>query len=144
MNKPLAQEAAKPKATAEGQFQWQDPLLLSEQLSEDERLMSQAARTFCQERLQPVVRDMNRHESFDPALMRDPMGPVQFGAGMAAVGADQHGAGAAHLGHHAAAAFGAGHRGGPSGEQGFRSLEVTVFGRGDPRAPGAPPGALRY
>ena len=71
MNKPLAQEATKPKATAEGQFQWQDPLLLSEQLSEDERLMSQAARTFCQERLQPVVRDMNRHETFDPGLMRE-------------------------------------------------------------------------
>ncbi len=71
MNKPLTQDGSKPKATAEGQFQWQDPLLLSAQLSEDERLISQAARTFCQERLQPVVRDMHRHESFDPALMNE-------------------------------------------------------------------------
>jgi glutaryl-CoA dehydrogenase len=59
------------KATAEGPFQWQDPLRLDLQLNEDERLISQAARSFCEERLLPRVRDMHRHENFDPELMRE-------------------------------------------------------------------------
>ena len=59
------------KATAEGPFQWQDALRLDLQLSEEERLVSEAARNFCNERLLPRVRDMHRHETFDPALMRE-------------------------------------------------------------------------
>jgi len=64
MSKPV-------KATAEAAFDWQDPLLLTSQLSEDERMVSESARQFCQDRLMPVVRDMHRHESFDPGLMRE-------------------------------------------------------------------------
>jgi len=60
-----------PHATAEGPFDWQDPLLLGSQLSEDERMVSESARQFCQDRLMTVVRDMHRHESFDPGLMRE-------------------------------------------------------------------------
>ena len=52
-------------------FRWDDPLLLSEQLTDDERLVSESARDFCQARLMSVVRDMHRHESFDPGLMRE-------------------------------------------------------------------------
>ena len=59
------------KASAEASFDWQDPLLLSAQLSEDERMVSESARQFCQDRLMSVVRDMHRHESFDPGLMRE-------------------------------------------------------------------------
>ena len=59
------------KATAEGPFQWQDALRLDLQLSEEERLVSEAARNFCNERLLPRVRDMHRHETFDPGLMRE-------------------------------------------------------------------------
>lgn len=59
-----------PQATAEASFDWQDPLRLTGQLTDEERLVSETARTFCQERLQPVVRDMHRYESFDPELMR--------------------------------------------------------------------------
>ena len=65
MNHPHAH-----KATAEGPFNWQDPLLLTGQLSDEERMVSEAARNFCDERLLPVVRDMHRHESFDPGLMQ--------------------------------------------------------------------------
>ena len=71
MNSVLADQGLSPKATAEGPFNWQDPLHLTAQLSEDERLISQAAQTFCQERLQPRVRDMHRHENFDPSLMQE-------------------------------------------------------------------------
>jgi len=70
MNMP-ATVAESPHATAEGPFDWQDPLLLTSQLSEDERMVSESARQFCQDRLMPVVRDMHRHESFDPGLMRE-------------------------------------------------------------------------
>jgi glutaryl-CoA dehydrogenase len=31
-------------------FQWDDPLLLMQQLSEEERMVAESARTYCQER----------------------------------------------------------------------------------------------
>jgi glutaryl-CoA dehydrogenase len=46
-------------------FQWNDPFLLSEQLSDDERAIVEAAHTFCQERLQTRVLQAARHEKFD-------------------------------------------------------------------------------
>lgn len=58
------------KATAEGPFNWQDPLGLVEQLSEDERLISDSARDFCQNTLMPRVLEMHRLENFDREIMR--------------------------------------------------------------------------
>ncbi len=49
-------------------FQWSDPFLLDEQLSEEERLLAEATREFCQERLQTRVLEAHRQESFDPAV----------------------------------------------------------------------------
>ncbi len=51
-------------------FDWQDPVLLSAQLTEEERIIRDAARGFCDETLMPVVKLANRHESFDPDLMK--------------------------------------------------------------------------
>ncbi len=59
------------RAKAEGPFDWEDPLGLHDALREDERMIAAAAREFCQEELLPRVRDMHRHESFDPGLMRE-------------------------------------------------------------------------
>ncbi|MBU1236794.1 MAG: acyl-CoA dehydrogenase [Gammaproteobacteria bacterium] len=56
-------------------FQWQDPLLLDDQLSEDERLLRDAARDFCQGVLAPRVRDDFRHERTEPGLFRE-MGKI--------------------------------------------------------------------
>jgi glutaryl-CoA dehydrogenase len=68
--------AATPKSgTAE--FQWEDPLRLDEQLSEDERLVRDAAHDYCQEQLMPRVLEANRHERFDPEIMRE-MGALGF------------------------------------------------------------------
>jgi glutaryl-CoA dehydrogenase len=53
------------------QFQWDDPLLLSEQLAEDERMMVEAARTYAQERLQPRVLTAYREERFDREIMNE-------------------------------------------------------------------------
>ncbi|MDW8316007.1 MAG: acyl-CoA dehydrogenase [Rhodovarius sp.] len=50
-------------------FVWDDPLLLEEQLTEEERLIRDAARAFCQDRLMPGVLAAHRGESFDRSIM---------------------------------------------------------------------------
>ncbi|MCY1165898.1 MAG: acyl-CoA dehydrogenase [Pseudomonadota bacterium] len=52
-------------------FNWEDPFLLSEQLSDDERAIVDAAHTFCQEKLQPRVLMAARHEKFDREIMNE-------------------------------------------------------------------------
>src|SRR5476649_166187 len=52
-------------------FDWTDPLLLETSLREEERLVRDSARGFAQARLMPLVRDMHRQETFDPALLRE-------------------------------------------------------------------------
>ncbi len=52
-------------------FQWSDPFLLEEQLSEEERLLAEATRSFCQDRLQSRVLEAHRTESFDPAVFAE-------------------------------------------------------------------------
>jgi len=51
-------------------FEWADPLRLEDQLTEDERMLRDAARTFAQDNLQPKVRDAYREEVTDPALFK--------------------------------------------------------------------------
>ena len=55
----------------EAQFNWPDPFLLDEQLSEEERLIRNTAREYAQEKLLPRVIEANRHESFDRAIMTE-------------------------------------------------------------------------
>ena len=52
-------------------FDWADPLLLEASLREEEKLARDSARAFALNRLMPLVRDMHRHETFDPALMKE-------------------------------------------------------------------------
>ena len=47
------------------QFQWDDPFLFGEQLSEEERLVRDTAHDYGQEKLFPRVLEMHRHETFD-------------------------------------------------------------------------------
>ncbi|WP_416308323.1 acyl-CoA dehydrogenase [Neptunicella sp. SCSIO 80796] len=49
---------------------WDDILLLNDQLSEDERMVRDMAHDFCQQQLMPGILMANRHEQFDPAIMR--------------------------------------------------------------------------
>ena len=51
-------------------FQWDDPLSLSDQLSESERLVASNVREFCQSKLLPGIVEANRAGAFDPDLMR--------------------------------------------------------------------------
>ncbi len=58
-------------------FHWDDPLLLEDQLTAEERMVRDSARAYCQERLMPRVLEVNRKESFDPAVMTE-MGAMGF------------------------------------------------------------------
>jgi glutaryl-CoA dehydrogenase len=50
-------------------FEWQDPFALTAQLSDDERMIMDAAKDYCQGELAPRVQMANRNEQFDPAIM---------------------------------------------------------------------------
>ena len=52
-------------------FQSEDPLLLDQQLTADERAVREAARAYCRDRLQPRVLQAFRSETTDPAIFRE-------------------------------------------------------------------------
>jgi glutaryl-CoA dehydrogenase len=58
-------------------FQWDDPLLLDQQLSSDERIVRDAARSFAQDSLAPRVLEAFRSESPDRGIFRE-MGSLGF------------------------------------------------------------------
>jgi glutaryl-CoA dehydrogenase len=67
-------------------FDWQDPLLLDEALSDEERAVRDAARTFAQKKLAPRLKDAFRDEKHDPKAMKE------FGAqGLLGVSLEGHG-----------------------------------------------------
>jgi glutaryl-CoA dehydrogenase len=54
-----------------GAFQWDDPLLLESQLTDDERMIRNTARTYCQDKLMPRILMANRNEEFDREIIRE-------------------------------------------------------------------------
>ncbi len=71
-------------------FIWDDPLLLDEQLTDEERMVRDSARAYCQEKLMPRVLEANRHERFDREIMNEMgalgmLGPTIEGYGCAGV-----------------------------------------------------------
>ena len=52
-------------------------MLLEDELSDDERMVRDSARAYCQEKLMPRVLEANRHESFDREIMNE-MGALGF------------------------------------------------------------------
>jgi len=52
-------------------FNWQDPLLLDSQLSEDERMVRDSVRAFSQSRLMSRVKEANRKEIFHREIMNE-------------------------------------------------------------------------
>ena len=72
-------------------FHWDDPLLLDQQLTDDERQVRDAAHAYSQDRLAPRVLEAFRHEKTDAGIFREmgelgllgPTIPEQYGgAGM--------------------------------------------------------------
>jgi glutaryl-CoA dehydrogenase len=75
-----------------GHFQWDDPLLLETQLTDEEKMIRDTARQYAQKKLAPRIRDWNRNETFDPVVMRE-MGALGF------LGAPLEGYGCAGIGY---------------------------------------------
>jgi glutaryl-CoA dehydrogenase len=62
MNAPDRPHAAKPV------FKWDDPLLLDAELTEEERMVRDAAHAYAQDKLMPRIKEAFRHEKSDPAI----------------------------------------------------------------------------
>ena len=54
-----------------GQFDWQDPFLLEQQLTDEERMVRDAARQYAQEKLAPRVREAFRNEYTDRNIFNE-------------------------------------------------------------------------
>jgi len=52
-------------------FNWEDPLLISQQLNTEERQISEAARAYCEQKLQPRVLTAYREERFDREILTE-------------------------------------------------------------------------
>ena len=51
-------------------FDWEDSFLLRDQLTDEERMVTDSARQFFQKELMPGIVEANRHENFDRNIMR--------------------------------------------------------------------------
>jgi glutaryl-CoA dehydrogenase len=58
-------------------FKWDDPLLLDDQLSEEERMVRDSAHAYAHDRLMPRILEANRHEKFDRHIISE-MGELGF------------------------------------------------------------------
>ncbi|MBO6782814.1 MAG: acyl-CoA dehydrogenase [Alphaproteobacteria bacterium] len=68
----LATDSNRPAPAAEKpRFQWEDPLVLEDALTEEERMVRDAAHAYCQDKLMPRVLEANRHEKFDREIMNE-------------------------------------------------------------------------
>ncbi len=54
-----------------GRFDWDDPFRIEDQLTEDERMLRDAARTYAQDKLQPRVIAAYRDEVADPGVFAE-------------------------------------------------------------------------
>ncbi|MFL5172705.1 MAG: acyl-CoA dehydrogenase family protein [Microvirga sp.] len=62
----------KPKSKpAEAHFRWDDPLLLDDQLSDDERMIRDSARQYAQGKLMPRVIEAYREEKTDRSIFNE-------------------------------------------------------------------------
>ena len=62
----------KPKDAPDlGSFNWEDPLMLDDQLTEEERMIRDAARAYAQDKLQPRIIEAYANEDTDPSIFRE-------------------------------------------------------------------------
>ncbi|HEY3074132.1 MAG TPA: acyl-CoA dehydrogenase [Burkholderiales bacterium] len=60
-----------PIKKAKAEFAWDDPLLLDQQLTQEERMVRDAAHDYAQGKLAPRVLEAFRNETTDPAIFRE-------------------------------------------------------------------------
>ena len=71
MSTTVAEAGSAPDKTDWGTLDWQDPLLLEDQLGEDEKLIRDSARSYAQEKLMPRIIEANRNETFDREILNE-------------------------------------------------------------------------
>ncbi|WP_298935474.1 acyl-CoA dehydrogenase [uncultured Ruegeria sp.] len=72
MNAPSTKPTLRVKDAPDlGQFAWDDPFRLADQLTEDERMIADSARAYAQEKLQPRVTEAFQNEETDPGIFRE-------------------------------------------------------------------------
>ncbi|WP_300066137.1 acyl-CoA dehydrogenase [uncultured Ruegeria sp.] len=72
MNAPSTKPTLRAKDAPDlGQFAWDDPFRLADQLTEDERMIADSARAYAQEKLQPRVTEAFQNEETDPGIFRE-------------------------------------------------------------------------
>ncbi|WP_170330391.1 acyl-CoA dehydrogenase [Ruegeria arenilitoris] len=72
MNAPETKPVLRAKDAPDlGNFTWDDPFRLSDQLNEDERLIADSAHAYAQEKLQPRVTKAFENEETDPGIFRE-------------------------------------------------------------------------
>lgn len=54
-----------------GSFNWEDPLLLEQQLSDEERMIRDSARAYAQEKLQPRIKTAFNEERVEPEIFKE-------------------------------------------------------------------------
>src|ERR1700685_788753 len=62
---------SKPVQIKDAAFNWEDPLDLESELTEEERMVRDTARDYAQDKLFPRVLKAYRDESYDPAIIRE-------------------------------------------------------------------------
>ena len=67
----MAKDLAPQSKPELGSFNWEDPFLIESQLEEDERMVRDAARAYCDEKLSPRVTDAFENEETDPAIFAE-------------------------------------------------------------------------
>ena len=67
----VAQATTSSASAAKAAFQWDDPFVIEDQLSEEERMIRDTARAYAQDKLQPRVKEAFRNESFDRAVISE-------------------------------------------------------------------------
>ncbi|CAI5745171.1 unnamed protein product [Peronospora destructor] len=78
-------------ASSRAAFNWRDPLLLDDQLTDEEALIQKSANDYCQGKLLPRIVEANRKGTFDRSIMKEMgemgfLGPTIHGYGCAGVG----------------------------------------------------------
>jgi len=71
MSQTAEKRGAKPPMLKDKDFQWEDPLGIEFELTEDERMVRDTARGFAQDYLMPRVMAAFRDEKYDPDMMRE-------------------------------------------------------------------------
>src|SRR5450631_3117161 len=69
MSQPAEQRAGKPTMLKDKDFQWEDPLDLEGELTEEERMVRDTARGFAQDYLMPRIVEAYRDEKYNPDML---------------------------------------------------------------------------